>query len=303
MRNSQSRSHKRANDTPALLVVDFDDLFASMRDRVGRDARPQDLISDILRDMREQVRRQASAHLVVARAYGDFALENAVDMLPRLYGMGVEAVHVNGLQQRNAAEQHLVIDTVTLLATRPDIRTVVLLSGQRGYGPLLRHVAETGRNVLALSVESLRDKSLLLGKDNDQYISLADVAPEIRRREEPPAVALTEPRNVQYLAVTDAIALRTLEVIEEHFGQYNEVYLTPLLRKLSDELGSEEIDPKNIISILETANAVVLEKRRGFPHDYTVLLVDPFHPDVDRIKQMFEDVDEDEYEDTDEEAS
>lgn len=302
MRNSQQRSNKRTNDNPALLVVDFDDLFASMRDRVGRDARPQDLISDILRDMREQVRRQASAHLVVARAYGDFALENAVDMLPRLYGMGVEAVHVNGLQQRNAAEQHLVIDTVTLLASRPDIRTVVLLCGQRGYGPLLRHVAESGRNVLALSVESLRDKSLLLGKDNDQYISLADVAPEIRRREEPPAIALTEPRNVQYHTVTDPIALRTLEVIEEHFGQYNEVYLTPLLRKLSDELGNDEIDPKNVISTLEAANAVVLEKRRGFPHDYTVLLVDPFHPDVDRIKQMFEDVEEDEY-DSDEDPS
>ena len=42
-------------------------------------------------------------------------------------------------------------------------------------------------------------------------------------------------------------------------------------------------DPKNLISDLEARQAVRLEKRSGFPHDYTVLILDERHPTVARI--------------------
>lgn len=74
-------------------------------------------------------------------------------------------------------------------------------------------------------------------------------------------------------------------MVERYFGQYDEVYLTPLLRKLSEEFGELDYDPKTIISRLEKAGAVWLEKRRGFPYDYTVLILDSLHPDVQSIRQ------------------
>jgi hypothetical protein len=40
-----------------------------------------------------------------------------------------------------------------------------------------------------------------------------------------------------------------------------------------------------VINKLEDAGAVWLEKRRGFPYDYTVLLVDSEHPDVRQIQE------------------
>ena len=88
-----------------------------------------------------------------------------------------------------------------------------------------------------------------------------------------------------------------LEIIEEHFGQYDEVYLTPLLRKLSEELGDlEDHDPKSLIGDLENAGAVRLERRRGFPYDYTVLLVNPNHPEVQAVREEFAAENGDDYE-------
>ena len=82
------------------------------------------------------------------------------------------------------------------------------------------------------------------------------------------------------------MARRTVEITEEHFGQYKEVYLTPLLRKLSDVLG-EQHDPKSLVSELEAAGAVRLEKRDGYPYDYTVLILNQDHPDVQEIQDEY----------------
>jgi len=91
--------------------------------------------------------------------------------------------------------------------------------------------------------------------------------------------------DVTYHNITTPAERQTLEIIEEHFGQYEEVYLTPLLRKLSELLDEDIHDPKTIINDLEKAGAVWLEKRRGFPYDYTVLIVDTEHPDIRIIQQ------------------
>jgi hypothetical protein len=89
------------------------------------------------------------------------------------------------------------------------------------------------------------------------------------------------------LPIEDRMARSGLEIIETYFGQYREVYLTPLLRKLT-ELLEEEDEPKTVINYLEECGAVWLEKRRGFPHNYTVLIVNEDHPDVIEVKEAFQ---------------
>ncbi|MDX1548069.1 MAG: hypothetical protein R3247_13820, partial [Rhodothermales bacterium] len=93
------------------------------------------------------------------------------------------------------------------------------------------------------------------------------------------------PEPVEHKPIPSEGARLGLEIIEEHFGQYEEVYLTPLLRKMSELLDENRYDPKTLISELEDAGAVWLEKRRGFPYDYTVLLVDTDHPDVQTVQE------------------
>ena len=86
-------------------------------------------------------------------------------------------------------------------------------------------------------------------------------------------------------ALPNDVDRKALELIEEYFGQYEEIYLTPLLRKLSEQLGEDELDPKEIVSDLEEVGAGRLEKRRGEPHDYTVLILNPRHPDVVEVRE------------------
>jgi len=95
--------------------------------------------------------------------------------------------------------------------------------------------------------------------------------------------------QVEYRSIVHPGALAALDIIEEHFGQYDEIYLTPLLRKLSELVGGANYDPKAVISELENAGAVWLEKRKGYPYDYTVLIIDPEHPDVVESQMAIED--------------
>ena len=81
------------------------------------------------------------------------------------------------------------------------------------------------------------------------------------------------------------VDIEALRIIEDYFGQYDEVYLTPLLRKLSEELGNiDDHDPKSLIGDLEECGACRLERRKGMPYDYTVLIVNDEHPAVREVQ-------------------
>lgn len=283
---------------PALttaIFVDYGDLSNALRTRLGRSAHADSVIADALEALLPMLQRQMNAQVVALNAYADFgALDAPRDLLRDLAALGVRTVLTPESTQHNASELELTMDVMTLLAGRSELQRVVIVTGQRLYLPLLRRIKSEGRQVVLVSLESLRERAALLFDEQDRTISLYELAPDAARREEAePAPPVR--RDVEYTTVEDEGTLRALEVIEEFFGQYNEVYLTPLLRKLSDELDDESLDPKTLISDLEEAGAVYLEKRRGYPHDYTVLIVDGNHPDVDRIRQMFEDYDEEVY--------
>ncbi len=282
---------------PTAVFIDYDDLYHVLLNKLGRAGAPEKIISEATEALLTLLQRQMNAQITTLRAYADFPALDVPGIPQALADGGVQAAYVSESRQRNAAEIELTMDAVALLATRPDVRRVVVMTGQRLHLPLLRRIKEMGRSLVVVSSETLRERASLLLDDQDRVLSLMELAPDALRRDaEAPPV---QRENVEYTLVEDEGALKALEIIEEFFGQYNEVYLTPLLRKLSDELDDDTIDPKTVISDLEEAGAVYLEKRRGYPHDYTVLLVDALHPDVDRVRQMFEDYD-DEDEDDDE---
>jgi len=79
-------------------------------------------------------------------------------------------------------------------------------------------------------------------------------------------------------AENELSALRTLVM---SFGRHSEVFLTPYLFKLNTVLPDlERFERKAVVMRLEEAGAVKVERRRGVPNDYSVVIVNYNHPTV-----------------------
>ncbi len=72
-----------------------------------------------------------------------------------------------------------------------------------------------------------------------------------------------------------------LEVLLKNYGHHPEVWMSPFLRKLSDALPRlADFERKALLTTLEGTGAIRIEKRRGEPYDYSIILVNYNHPAV-----------------------
>ncbi len=281
----------------AAVFVDYENLFSHLYGRTGTRVRPDEIISELLQAFKRHLMQESRTSTVMAAAYADFSeMPGGGQQVQRgLYLHGVEPRFVPASMQRNAAEIQLTVDAVEALYTRSDITTIAIVSGDRHYLPLIQHCLRNGSRAIVLTFK--RPESTDAHVDEDNFLNAHSLLSDASRRavgsattavrstpvEKAEQVA-SRPEAVEYRSITHPGALHALEIIDEHFGHYNEIYLTPCLRKLSEILDNNEYDPKSLISEIERAGAVWLEKRRGFPYDYTVLLIDAEHPDVLAIR-------------------
>ena len=283
----------------AAVFVDYENLFAYVRARTVPGLLAADVIDELLHGVRDYLERDLRINGLRCAAYADFSEIHGrgQDIKHSLYLQGIEPRFVPASLQPNAAELQLSMDVATSGFTQKDERLVVIVSGDRTYLPVIQHAVRSGRRPVMISFEppsNMRQfnsgtimvhASDLLSDDTAQEL---DFETRSRRVTTPlPIRSPGEPsRSIEYHRITHKGALSALQVIEEHFGQYDEIYLTPLLRKLSELIGDIDLDPKALISELERARAVWLEKRKGFPYDYTVLIIDDEHPDVAAVRQQ-----------------
>ena len=273
----------------AAILIDYENLCRLLSHRrTGRST--AESVSAIVDGLRRHLTDDCHAQPVRALAYADFGtVEGGLQTQQRLCGQDVEPRFVPS-SQPNAAELQLCIDAAEMIHLRPDLQMVVVLTGDRAYLPLLQQLRRYGRRVLLVALEA---PAALAAHHRDLFL---DAAALLDASAPPPAPTHAPGDSAEPLPpgpgllteIDDPILLQTIEIIEEYFGQYDEVYLTPLLRKLSEILDEQEHDPKTLVSDLEKTGAVRLEKRRGFPYDYTVLIVENGHPDVRRIQQAFD---------------
>ncbi|GAB5521840.1 MAG: NYN domain-containing protein [Rhodothermales bacterium] len=294
----------------AVVFVDFDDLYRTLNPLVPQDAYPDDVVGEILSSTFKHVLEKARLTAGPALAYADFSEVRGNPVLTQraLAQLGIEPRFVPQEVQKNAAELQICIEATRYVAQEPNLAACVLITGERLYLPLAQYLRGQGLNVLVISLSAPPSLKAVQFVNGVQFIDALSLLSESTRRalstttssvEQTP----TEPEEAVakvYTTVETPLAIQTIEVIEDSFGQYDEIYLTPLLRKLSDEFLDAEYDPKTIISELETAGAVALEKRKGFPYDYTVLILDYNHPDVQDIVEGMADPEEEEYDDWDE---
>lgn len=302
-RYDKNRSWRQENLTAVL--VDYQNLYDLLIKRLSDETHPDEFIIEMLEELNRYLQGKDLFHIAISNAYADFGVlqGDGLFIQKSLYQQGFTPIFVPNNIDSRAPSLQLCVDASNLLHSRPEIDSFVLISGNSVPLPLVQQIKGNGRNLLVVTLElhAELDRSHQFG--HETFLNASDLLSEGARRQlgdiskKTEAVrngnygrrlarsSYTVQREVEYQEVTDSVAYETLRIIEDHFGQYDEVYLTPLLRKLSESLDDHQNDPKSVINKLEDAGAVWLEKRRGFPYDYTVLLVDGEHPDVVQIRE------------------
>lgn len=298
----------------AAIFVDYDNLYHTLRNQSSRGGSAADYTFEIFNEVRRYLEEGDDTPTTLARAYADFINlpdGGGLGVQDRLYAEGIDPVLTPSETQVNASELTLCIDAASLMADRSDIGTIVVITGDRSFVPLVRSIRNSGRRALVAAVNPPPPGSTPSLGEDDAYLDARNLLSQSSRddltsggvrnndrsyqqQRRRPQRRSTQRRETQttsspsrrFRSIDNPMARRTVEITEEHFGQYKEVYLTPLLRKLSDVLG-EQHDPKSLVSELEAAGAVRLEKRDGYPYDYTVLILNQDHPDVQEIQDEY----------------
>lgn len=302
--NGSTRTQNtRTFDSHAAILIDFDDTVSTISGQANGRVSGTDLLIELVEEIRSRINSDVGAEVILTAALGDFTgeINEREEILKHLYYEQVETRHLCSRADSEATVMQMALEAADLVNQRTDIATIVLVSGKRSYFQVANWLRRKGRRVVLVSLswpDELPDKSFLHWKALDLFSEATrrqwQSAPQEKRRLEYSADddadfvhGLADPADWE--EVTDPSSLQALEIIEEYFGHYEEVYLTPLLRKMSEMNPFDDTDPKVLISDLEATGAVWLEKRRGFPHDYTVLIVNQDHPSVVRVKEEVQD--------------
>ena len=286
---STDQEQSAALDPRAAIFVDYDNLYSVLARQLADADDPGTFITDIIEELQRYLAGQDQRETSIITAYADFdQLPNGQALKRSLYLLGADPQFAPARLQRNASEVQLCVDAMSTLLTRPDVRTFAVVTGDRPYLPLVQQFRRHGRDTFVVTLTPPASPAELPPAEDDFFLDARNLLSESLRQRLGQSSSLPRPSTrdtTAHRTVDSEALLQTLEIIEEHFGQYDEVYLTPLLRKLSELLGPDA-DPKSLISQLEQAGAVWLEKRRGSPYDYTVLIVDERHPDVQQVHQQ-----------------
>ena len=144
---SPSESDKsRTAEHHAAVFVDYENLFGHLYSRTGPRARPDELISELLDELRRYLLEESRTQTSMITAYADFSEMHGIGQhIQRgLYLHGIEPRFVPATLQRNAAEIQLCIDAIELLYNRQEIRTLVIVTGDRLYLPVVQQLKRHG---------------------------------------------------------------------------------------------------------------------------------------------------------------
>jgi uncharacterized protein (TIGR00288 family) len=141
----------------AALLIDFDNVTMGIRSDLTKELKNL-LNSDIIK-----------GKVAVQRAYADWRrypqyivplAESSVDLI---------FAPAYGSAKKNATDIRLAIDAVELVFTRPEIGTIILLSGDSDFSSLVLKLKEYGKYVIGVGIrESASD---LLVQNCDEYYS------------------------------------------------------------------------------------------------------------------------------------
>ena len=179
-----------ANEPHAALLIDFDNVTMGIRSDLTKELKNL-LNSDIIK-----------GKVAVQRAYADWRrypqyivplAESSVDLI---------FAPAYGSAKKNATDIRLAIDAIELVFTRPEIGTIILLSGDSDFSSLVLKLKEYGKYVIGVGIrESASD---LLVQNCDEYYSYSALTGLTRAGEEAPIVS-EDPWELTELALRQMI--------------------------------------------------------------------------------------------------
>jgi len=302
-------ANRAASEGPsyAAVFVDFENVYYFLKNHFHDPPDLNDYVLALVRKLRDDLAARGLDCLVL-NAYADFE-RLATAPQGGLYLMGVSTRNVLGTHHKNAADMQLCIDAMEVLYTRPDIGTFVLVAGDRDYIPLLQHLRRQARQVLVAGFREATSGDLLQNLGLQHFLDARELLPpailallEARRNGRPAAPAAAAPAPVAPTATPDAEAAPAFDPVHplagpdelaclafmvaelQRLSQHrlvHELWLTPFLRRLTDEFPAlPEYERRDLINALRTAGALRIEKREGEQHPFSVIVLNPEHPDV-----------------------
>ncbi len=273
----------------AAVFVDYENLFSHLKSRLPASEDPAAHIIDLLEGVKSRLGEESDIRCILGAAYADFSglSENAYYIQRDLSLNGFEARFVPVNLHDSAFEMKLCVEVLDALHHRSELGTFVIVTGDRELVPLLQAIHGHGHQIILVAFRSPIAAEYLDTSGAGRYydarrlLSRGDGGPDLGAAGDLVASSFKPAQDLPYGSDRDA-----LDIIDRFFGQYEEIYLTPLLRKLSEELGEiEGHEPKSLIGDLEEAGAARLEKRRGVRYDYTVLILNPDHHEVVSLRE------------------
>jgi len=163
----------------AAVFIDFENVYYFLKNHYLDPHDPHDYALDLVRALREALKRELGLDSLVLNAYADF------DKIPTgpqgpLYLMGVSTRNVLGTDHKNAADMQLCIDALEVLYTRPAIGTFVLVAGDRDYIPVLQHLRRQARQVKVVGFRESISGDLLQMLGQEHFIDARALLPAER---------------------------------------------------------------------------------------------------------------------------
>ncbi len=91
------------------------------------------------------------------------------------------------------------------------------------------------------------------------------------------------------LRLSQIVDREALIILLKYFGQHDEIWVGPFLRRLSEDLTHLAYHERKAVMDTLIYNGVArLEQRTGYPRDYAVLVLNENHPDVREMRESVE---------------
>ena len=158
----------------AAVFVDFENLYYFLLNEFLDPANLNDALLEALRKLRDRLNADFNADCIIINAYADFERLSASPQ-GQLFLLGVDTKNVLGTEHKNAADMRLCIDAMEILYTRPEIRTFVLVAGDRDYIPLIQHLRRQAKQVLGSGFLQSTSGDLRLNLGAQSFIDVREL--------------------------------------------------------------------------------------------------------------------------------
>lgn len=199
----------------------------------------------------------------VKRAYADWSKSDLRTLRKAIVEQGIEPRQVFGFGQdgkTNAADVELVIDVLELMHSRPDVVTYVIVSGDGGFGSLVRKLHEFGKQVIVAGHAERSSGALRAVCDQFVLLDRPDASEAVTHS---PAAPASTSGSMPYQLLRAAAgppptqpARRSDELLEMGAAIMEAITTDPACLEVLDREGLRLVDVANLFKLFVDTDAI-----------------------------------------------